>query len=180
MLIRARIIHGTLHKSDVLLLGVVLHLVETNILCWDLANLADHVIESPLDKLVKAKHSTGWASFGVQLIKELLVGHLTLQSAHCAHWSKTISARNSSHRLEEAIELLQVDEAILVSVNIAKSKGTETEEFTLLTAHTRCHSSFGPILEGGLAVTPMISPPGAGSCKCPGGGRLRNGPHRCE
>merc|ERR1712151_286980 len=159
--------HSTLHKSNVLLLTVVLHLVETNILCGDLANLADNVVESPLDKLVKAKHSTGWASFGVQLIKELLVGHLTLQSAHCAHWSKTISTRNSSHLLEEAIELLQVDEAILVSVNIAKSKGTEAKEFTLLTAHTRCPCSFGPILEGGLAVTPVIRTPGAGGCKRP-------------
>merc|ERR1719379_1111494 len=166
MLIRAWVVHSTLHKANVLLLGVVLHLVETNILCWHLANLADNMIESPLNKLVKAKHTTGWASSGVQFIKELLVGHLTLQRGCSAHWSKTISARHSCHTLEETIKLLQVDEAILVNIHITKSKRTETEEFTLLTAHTRCHSSFGPVLEGSLAVTPMIRTPWAGSCKC--------------
>merc|ERR1719223_2094168 len=170
----------SLNKANVLLLGVVLHLVETNVLCWDLANLADNMIESPLNKLVEARHTTGWASSGVQLIEKFLVGHLTLQSGYGAHWGKTISTRNSSHFLEEAIKLLQVDEPILVNIHITESEGTETKEFTLLAANTRCHSSFCPILEGGLAVTPMICPPGAGSCKRPGGGRLRNGPHRCK
>merc|ERR1719305_930151 len=134
MLIRTRIVDSTLYKADVLLLTVVLHLVETNILCWDLGDLAGNMLKGPLNKLVKAKHTTGWASFGVQLIEELFVGHLALQGSHSAHWSKTISARHRSHALEETIKLLQVDE---------------------------------PILEGCLAMTPMISAPGASNCKCP-------------
>lgn len=72
MLVRAWIVHSTLHKFNVLF-NVLLHLVETNMFCWDFANL------------------------------------------------------------EKAIELLQVDEAILGSVNIAKSKGPGTKEFTLFT-----------------------------------------------
>ena len=105
MLMRSWIVDSTLHQSNVLL-RVILHLVKTNILCWGLANLADNVIESPLDKLVKAQHSMDLASFDVRLVKELLMDHLTFQSAHCAHWSKTISTRDSNHNLTEAIGLL--------------------------------------------------------------------------
>merc|ERR1712025_380463 len=136
MLVRTWIVHSTLHKVKVLRLRVVLHLVETNVLRWNLADLADDMIKGPLNKLVKAKHTAGWTSLGVELIKELLVGHLAFQSAHGAHWGKTISARDSRHLLEEAINLLQIDESVLVDIHIAESKGTETEKLTLLAAHS--------------------------------------------
>merc|ERR1712232_1381727 len=122
MLVRTWIVHSTLHKVKVLRLRVVLHLVETNILRWNLADLADDMIKGPLNKLVKAKHTTGWTSLGVELIKELLVGHLALQRGCGAHWGKTVSARDRSHRLEESIKFFQVDEAVLVDINITEGK----------------------------------------------------------
>ena len=53
MLTRSWIVHSTFHKSDVLLLSVASHLTETDLLCWDLDDLAEHMNESQLDKLAQ-------------------------------------------------------------------------------------------------------------------------------
>jgi hypothetical protein len=161
-LVRAWDVHGTLDEANVLLLRVVLHVVETDILGWDLADTACNVFLGPLNELIETEDTTSRSSLGVQAIKDLLVAHLAGQRVGGLHWGKAEAARDSCNLLEQAIELLQVDEAILVGVNITEREGKESIELTLGLAGSRGHSLVAPGLEGVLVVAPAIGAPWAG------------------
>jgi len=164
MLVGARVLHGLLNETNVLLLGVILNVVQTDIASWDLWDGAHDVSIGPLDKLVKAESSTRSSTVLVKLVKEQLVVHCTRDGITDIERGKTIAARDGRHLGEELVKLLGVDQAVLVSVHITEREGKEAVQFTLLLGGARLHCGLGPGFEGLLIVTPVISSPRA-CCK---------------
>merc|ERR1719414_2138248 len=131
MLIGTWVVNCLLYKADVLLLGIIFHMIKANILGWDLWHVSHHVIISPLNELVKAKDTTSWAIFRVQGVKKDFVVHGTADSITNIQGSKTITAREGSNFCKKLIKLFSIDQAILVSVNITKRQSQETIQLAL-------------------------------------------------
>ena len=53
-------------------------MMKANVLCWDLWHVNHHMIISPLNELVEAKHASSWAILCVQgIIKDFVVDNTT-------------------------------------------------------------------------------------------------------
>merc|ERR1711953_345685 len=70
VLVGSWVVHRLLDKSNVLLLGIIFHMIKANILGRDLWHVSHHVIIGPLNELVKTKDATSWAIFRVHSVKQ--------------------------------------------------------------------------------------------------------------
>merc|ERR1719201_381675 len=161
-------------------LAEVLHVVQVNLSCTNGTCLACDVGEGPVDELSAADPATSRASLAVDGVEHGLARCRALvhgATVLCLPaWCKAETAGHGCNLLAKEIELLSVDLAVLVHVNIAESHSQEAIELALGLAVWVLGSITAPLCEGALVVPPSLSAPRAG-CSAGAAHRRAGGEH---
>merc|ERR1719201_393785 len=148
-------------------LAEVLHVVQVNLSCTNGTCLACDVGEGPIDELGVANPTTRSASFGINGVEHgfaccsALLHRATILCLPA--WCKAEPAGHGCDLLTQEVELLSVDLAVLVHINITERHGQEAIELTLGLAVWVLGSIGAPLCKSGLVVPPGLSAPRAGS-----------------
>merc|ERR1719231_1151073 len=156
---------GNLEGLQQVTLAVVLHVVEVNLRGSDAACLACDMGEGPVDELGTADPATRGAGLGIDGVEHglaccsaLLHGATIL----CLPaWCKAEAAGHGCDLLAQEVELLSVDLAVLVNIDITECHGQEAVELTLGLAVGVLGSICAPLRERSLVVPPGLSTPWA-------------------